>query len=149
MNWLPAIGLALAIGAPGAKEAPKKAEVPTIVGEWECVEFISAGRKATAKQVSEMRLVFEFTVDGRFRVRPGTKDATEGTYSTDTAKDPAQLNYTPAKNAKEIQGIYRVEKDTLTICVTGGGGERPTKFESPAGAPIVLLTYKRVEKKKE
>jgi uncharacterized protein (TIGR03067 family) len=146
MNWLPALALALMVGAPGPKEAPKKADSPSIVGEWECVELVGGGRKADAKEASQCH--YEFTADGKFRVNWGGQNI-EGTYTTDAKKDPAEIDCATGNAAKKNLGIFKVEKDTLIHCFADGGGDRPTKFESPAGTRILLLTFKRVEKKKE
>ena len=147
MCWSATLGLALVVTAPAPKVAPKKAEVPPLLGEWQCVEFVGGGRKAAPQEVAQIGI--EFTADGKFRMRWG-KDISEGTYAIDPAKDPAHLDCMTDKNRKGGGMIYKVEKDQLTICGNDGGrGERPTKFESPPGTRIVLLTYKRVEKKKE
>jgi len=146
MNWLPALGLALAVGAPAPKEAPKKAEPPSIVGEWECVECTAGGRTASAEELDDLQCGYKFTADGKFQSRWG-KQVFEGTYTTDSAKDPAQMDCVSDKTGKVGQLIYKVEKDKLTICGAEGGRDRPTKFESPAGTRIMLLTFKRVEKK--
>ena len=88
----------------------------------------------------------QFTADGKFRGRFGP-ETSEGTYTTDPAKDPAQIDCVSGKAAKSKGGIFKVEKDTLTLCFAEGDAARPTKFESPAGTRIMLLTFKRVEKK--
>jgi uncharacterized protein (TIGR03067 family) len=148
MNWSVTLGLALAVGAPGVKDAPKKkAEPPAIVGEWQCVEFIGGGRLAAPKELAQIGM--EFTADGKVRNRWG-KDVSEGTYTTDPSKDPAHLDCMSDKNRKGGQMIYKVEDDKLIICGHDGNrGDRPTKFESPAGTRTLLLTFKRAEKKKE
>src|SRR5262245_27417208 len=148
MNWLPAIGLAVVVGAPGTKDPAKKVEPPAIVGEWECVDFTGGGRKATAKEVAEFGIRMEFTADGKFRCRQGTQDFPDGTYKIDSAKEPAEVDYAAGGIMKGNKGIYRIDKEMLTICVAEGGGDRPTKFEAPAGTRIMLVTFKRVEKKK-
>lgn len=81
-------------------------------------------------------------------IRQGEKVTHEGTYNIDSSKNPAELNTTLGKNAWFTGSIFKIEKDTLTLCYTEGGKDRPTKFESPAGTRILLLTFKRVEKKK-
>ena len=54
--------------------------------------------------------------------------------------------------------IYKIEEDMLTLCSAmpefPGGRKgvvagRPTAFEAPAGSRLVLMTFKRMEKKKE
>src|SRR4051794_7763650 len=110
MNWLPTMGLALAVAAPGPKEGPKKADPPSLVGEWQCLEFIGGGQAAAPKDVAECSI--EFTADGKVRNRWG-KDVTEGTYTADPAKDPAHLDVVSDKNGKVGRMIYKVEKDKL------------------------------------
>ena len=45
-----------------------------------------------------------------------------------------------------MEGIYKLEKDTLTICAKVLGMDRPSKFESPAGESIVLIALKKEKK---
>jgi uncharacterized protein (TIGR03067 family) len=151
MNWLPVIGLALALGAPGSKEAPKKAEAPAIVGEWECVEFVGGGRVATERELAQIQLGIEFRADGTCRIREGSPKGPrfkDGKYTTDPSKDPAQFDFSIDKGGNVARRIYKIEKDLLVICGSEGIGERPTKFESPTDTRIVLVTFRRVESKK-
>src|SRR5262245_60335096 len=112
MNWLPVVGLALTIAAPGAKDAPKKPAAPTIVGEWECTEFVAGRQKAAAEEAKSIGL--ECGADGKLAFRFGGQ-ADEGTYTTDTAKDPAEVEYGTSRVAKKNFGIFKIEKDTLTF----------------------------------
>jgi uncharacterized protein (TIGR03067 family) len=148
MNTFVALGLAIVVGAPGQKDAPKD-KVPPLVGEWACTKLVGGGMELTeldGLQVSRMR--FEFTADGKARVKQGD-EFFEGTYTTNAKKDPAELDLSMAANGKDktAELIYKVEKDTLVICMTKSGTERPTKFESPAGTRVMLITFTRVEKK--
>jgi uncharacterized protein (TIGR03067 family) len=148
MNAFVALGLALGVGAPGQKDAPKD-KVPSIVGEWACTKLVGGGMELTeldGLQVSRVR--FEFMADGKVLVKQGD-DSFDGTYTTNPKKDPAELDLSMADNGKgkTAELIYKVEKDTLVICMTKSGTERPTKFESPAGTRVMLITFTRVEKK--
>ncbi len=143
MNMLPIIGLALSLAAPVPKEAPKKDNGPSIVGEWECVSLEAGGRIATAAEIKDIK--FEFSADGKFK--HNFDGASEGTYSVDSKKEPCEIDFVSAKNLKAKGAIYKLEKDSLTICAGDGPAARPTKFESPAGSRIMILTFKRVPKK--
>jgi uncharacterized protein (TIGR03067 family) len=138
----------LVIAAPGVKDPPKKAEPPAIVGEWECIELIGGGRKATAAELAKVRCHYEFTSDGKLRSEFGGS-TTEGTYTTAPTREPAEIDMVSDRTGKKGAAIYRVDKDLLIICGAEGGGARPTKFESLNGTRVMLMTFKRVEKKKE
>jgi uncharacterized protein (TIGR03067 family) len=139
------LALALLVAAPGPKDPPKK-EPPSIVGEWACTECIAGGRPFPGEMLPMIGI--RFMADGKFKFRFGLEEGT-GTFTTDPSKDPAEVNYTSDKSGKGNHGIYKIEKDVLILCATEGGGQRPTKFESPAGTRIMLLKYTRVEKKKD
>jgi uncharacterized protein (TIGR03067 family) len=141
------VSLAVAVGAPGVKEVPKKE--PSLVGEW-------VGEKATAggkdRPVPAGGIKFTFTADGKFTVHEGKREKPdEGTYKADTKKDPAEIDiFPPAEKAGRgtVRGIFKVEGDTLTLCFAGGkdDAQRPTKFESPADSNVMLMTLKRAKK---
>jgi uncharacterized protein (TIGR03067 family) len=141
------VTLALAVGAPGGKDAPKK-DV-TIVGDWNGEKAVSGGKE---RPVPEGGVTITFTADGKFVVREGKREKAErGTYTTDTKKDPAEIDITPPPDKGErgvIKGIFKVDGDTLTLCFVGGkeDAERPTKFESPEGSRQMLMTLKRAKK---
>jgi uncharacterized protein (TIGR03067 family) len=145
MNAFVALGLAIVVGAPGKNDSPKD-KVPPIVGEWVCSKLVGGGKEAAdldGLQLSRMRI--EFMADGKVRLKHGD-DGSEGTYKIDSKKDPAELDLA-LDDKKEAKMIYKLEKDTLIICATKSGEDRPTKFESPAGTKIMLMTFTRVEKK--
>jgi len=139
------LALALVAAAPGPKDAPKK-DPPTVVGEWTCTECVGDGQKFPSEVAATIWL--EFAADGKFRYRFGPEEGA-GTYTTDPAKNPAELDYTSDKVAKGNHAIYKVDQDALTFCFAEGGRARPTGFESSAGTRVLLLTLKRDKKKKE
>ena len=115
------LALAVTLAAPGPKDPPEKPS--SIVGEWECVEAVGNGRKATAEDLAGWQIAYEFTADGKNRVRWGT-ERSEHMYSTDPKKDPAELDVVADPKAKKSLAIYKVEKDTLTICMASAARMR-------------------------
>ena len=135
--------LAIALGAPAPKEDPKKEPQP-LVGEWVAEKGVIRGKEQAFPPGG---VAFEFTADGKLLVRDGTKQADPADYMTDPKKSPAEIDIMPPADQKQppSSGIFKVEGDTLTICARRGG-KRPTKFESPVGSDLTLLTLKRVPK---
>jgi uncharacterized protein (TIGR03067 family) len=134
------------IAAPKPKEAVKKdAETPTIVGSWKLEKMTMAGKELPAKE-----LVFEFTRDGKMLAHdPGRPERELGTYKLDQANRPAEIDwFLDSKNEQTLRGIFRINGDTLTICIDDGlDSVRPARFESPAGTRRMLWTLSRTSKK--
>jgi uncharacterized protein (TIGR03067 family) len=128
------IALVLAAPAPKeGKEAPAKLD-----GSWVVEKYLSGGKEEVRRAGSHLTFA-----DGKVHVRE--EKGSEVPYTLDPKADPPRIDLREGKNA--IRGIYRFERDRLTICFPKGGeGERPTKFESPAGTRIVLMVLKREKK---
>jgi len=140
------IGMSLTVGAP-AKDAPPK-DGPAIVGEWVGEKAVVGGKE---QPVPKGGISFTFTADGKMIVREGEREkADTGTYKADPKKDPAEVDIIPPEDKKEptVQGIYKVDGDTLTLCFARGkaGAARPSKFEAPEGSDVIVITLKRVKK---
>ncbi|MSR54003.1 MAG: TIGR03067 domain-containing protein [Gemmataceae bacterium] len=137
------IGLALSVGAPAGKEAPKK-EAPSIVGEWHGEKAVGGGKE---RPVPSGGIVFTFSADGMFKVKEGANEKPDtAKYKIDAKKSPAEIDMEAGAKGS-ILGIFKIDGDTLTICITGGkDGERPTKFESLEGSRTMLMTFKRAKK---
>jgi uncharacterized protein (TIGR03067 family) len=136
------IGLALVVGAP-AKDAPKT-DAPSLVGEWTPTQAVRGGKPDNPPAGTTIT----FTADGKVLLKEGNAaKPEEGTYKIDARKDPAEIDIVPPEKDKSppVIGIYKLEKDTLVICVIMGT-DRPKKFESPEGTEIMLITLQRVKK---
>jgi uncharacterized protein (TIGR03067 family) len=136
------LGVAIAVGAPGEKD---NKEGPSIVGEWKGEKAVRGGQEVA---VPEGGITVTFTSDGKVKIVTGGKERDEhGTYTVNTKKNPAEIDLTPPKEDAKHLGLFKIDGDTLTLCLSDKGGtERPTKFESPDGSKIMLLTLKRAKK---
>lgn len=143
MNAAIVFGVVLSLGAPGDKDAAKK-DAPSIVGEWDGEKAVRGG---VEKPLPEGGVKITFTADGKLISKEGNKDAEEGSYTFDAKKNPGEIDIVPPKESETHIGIYKIEGDTLTICLADkNAATRPTKFESPDGSNIFLVTLKRVKK---
>jgi uncharacterized protein (TIGR03067 family) len=143
MNAAVLLGMVLAVGAPGDKDGPRK-EPPSVVGEWDGEKAVRGGME---RPMPEGGVKVTFTADGKLIFKEGTKDAAEGTYKVDAKKNPAEIDLTPPKEEGTLVGIYKLDGDTLTICLSDKNStDRPTKFESPDGTNVMLITLKRAKK---
>jgi len=137
------IGLALSLSAPAAKEAPKK-DAPSLVGEWVPTQAVRGGKPDLPPAGTSIT----FNADGKILLKEGMRDkAEEGTYKIDAKKDPAEIDIVSPAKGKDapVLGIYKFEKDTLVLCIVMGT-DRPTKFESPEGSEVMLITLQRAKK---
>lgn len=136
------VGL-LAVCGPARAEDKKVAD--NLDGKWELVFETLDG---VATDPGEVK--------GRFVVSKGEKltayfkDKVLGTATQklDPGKSPKHVDVTyedgPIKGTT-LKGIYKLEGDTLTICMGGVGKDRPKEFGSEPGSGDAHFAYKRVK----
>jgi uncharacterized protein (TIGR03067 family) len=90
-----------------------------------------------------------FTPDGVWQYSyGGHPDNTRGkSFAIDSRKTPATIDISMGGGPPNWRGIYKVEGDTLTLCLVDGNQERPKTFESSAGKPTTIWVFKRVKAK--
>jgi uncharacterized protein (TIGR03067 family) len=135
------VGLALVAAAPGPKDPPKK-DPPTLVGSWVMESATIAG------MVDKMSAgnTIELTADGKAVFKENGNDI-KGSYKSDAKKDPPEIDLTMDAGGMNLSmpGIYKLDGDTLTICMVPFG-DRPKAFASNAGSTNMLLVLKRAKK---
>lgn len=143
MNTSLVLVLALVAGAPNKKDPPAK-EPPSLVGEWAAVSGTRGGKPDNPEPGTSIT----FTAEGKVLLKEGKREKSEeATYTADPKKAPAEVDIVPPAKEKgpTIIGIYKIDGDTLTLCIAMGG-ERPKEFASPSGSEIMLITCTRVKK---
>ena len=73
-----------------------------------------------------------------------TKDA--GTIKLDETQKPKTMDGTDTEGedvGKVTKAIYEISGDTLRVCYSLDGGERPKEFATKPDSKLLLVTYKR------
>jgi uncharacterized protein (TIGR03067 family) len=131
------VGLLLAADSKDKKDEDK------LQGTW----VLESEERDGAKQdigVKTPRVTFTNAGQGKVEDRKSGMSV-EITYQLDAAKDPKHIDVTV--NDKKVKGIYKIDGDTLTVCVgADDSDERPTAFATQAGDQRKLLILKREKK---
>jgi uncharacterized protein (TIGR03067 family) len=122
-----------------------------IQGEWQMTKAIRGGQAEQPEKVNGTAIVIK---DTTLLVREaGRKRNEDARFTLDANKTPAAIDLMPVDpkdgNGRGItvEGIIKIEGDTLTLCFPhGGGGKRPTQFVSDRGSNLSLLEFRRVKK---
>lgn len=135
------LGLAIAVGAPAKKDAPK--EPPKLEGDW-IVESIEGPKEGPPGQIT-----MRFT-EGKILIMEGKREKPEeANYTADLKKNPATIDIKPDRGAKEpVLGIFEITGDTLKLCFARDGKERPKEFKGDAANGIMMINLKRVKAEK-
>lgn len=146
MSILLVSGIAmLGIGAPAPKDG-KKIEQPSILGEWLLESIVHQGRTIHDDDVR-----YTFTSDGKVVFTHPGGTGPEQTYTVGEKKEVTDIDMflpNPGGPCHRL-GIYKFDGDKLILSLNRvHNGDRPTTFESPKGKDVMLMTFKRVQKKK-
>lgn len=125
--------------AAGKDEAPKDEQ--KILGTWAVESAEVRGQKLPEEKLKVIKVTF--TPEGKWS-RKGDKEE-EGTYKLDPAKNPKEVTITTNERDTEL-GIYKLDGDTLTVCLEANSNERPTEFATKVGSMVNLIVFKRVKK---
>src|SRR4051812_46650623 len=116
---------AAATGADRASRNSAADDVSDIQGEWACAEATIDGKPLDAKVAAELKLVMTAQ---RYRTERGDEVLFDSTYRLDPGREPKQIDLTGTEGdaaGKLAPGIYLLQGDTLKICYTMPGGQRP------------------------
>jgi uncharacterized protein (TIGR03067 family) len=141
--------LLMAVGflvAAGPKEEAAKKDLEQMQGTWELQSMERDGTKSTAKDFKKFQRtvkgdVYTVTIEDDQGVREVT-----GKITLDPTQKPKAIDVKPLKgfmDDRPIQGIYRFEDDTQTLCVAPAEQKRPTGFRAEEGT---LIVWKRMKK---
>ena len=131
---------ALAGGAGDAGKKAGKEDHKRLLGEWEYVEQIIDGKKVDQKGT--------WTFTGN-QILYGPDAKVHAVFKLDATKKPKTIDSTPdgpPEKAKPILGIYEFDGETLKICNSRPGKDRPTDFEAKEGSEHTCIVWQREKK---
>jgi uncharacterized protein (TIGR03067 family) len=120
----------------------------TIQGRWKLVSIERGGKPIASRTEpnDKMTLVIE---GDRYDWTSGDVPM-EGTYTLDPNKTLKEIDVTPIggpNRGRTLKGIYKIEGDTLKVCLAGPGEERATEFESKEGSRHSFYIMRRVKER--
>ena len=137
--------LAIALTAPGPKDAPKATAENPLLGEWMVESHVSSG-----KPIAQIGKTERITIT-KDRWKIAKEGESESNLALDATKDPPHIDvWVPAQGDDDkytrARGIYKLDGDTLVVCYSFS--DRPTKFESLPKSGVWMMTLKRVKTSK-
>jgi uncharacterized protein (TIGR03067 family) len=140
-------------GRPGDEPLPRtasalpaaddKEDMDRFEGEWSGVSLVLNGQVLPADFVKSFRRVVK---GNETTVLNGGQVILKATYTVDASKSPRTIDYQitlgPDKGKMQL-GIYEFEGETVKVCLSQPGSDRPTEFASKAGDGRTFGVWKK------
>jgi uncharacterized protein (TIGR03067 family) len=132
---------ALCLGATPSAAQDDRPEVASLQGTWLVESAHEGGQPIPKDRREKAKLVIE---GSRFTLQDGqmTSKGELTLHFTQKPKAADVFVEVPGNETVGILAIYKLEKDTLTICLTKVK-QRPTEFKTVLGDPNTVLVMKR------
>jgi uncharacterized protein (TIGR03067 family) len=120
------------------KKDPTKEDQEKIQGTW-TIESIEDGGRAP-DGVGKLKLAF---TGDKCKVMVGDETRKEHTFKLDATAKLRSIDLRSGE--KLVHGIYKLDGDTLTICMDESGEKRPEEFAAKKETRTTLVVLKRVK----
>lgn len=152
--WFASILIAAAMGFPllviwllPALQTWQSPDYPLLQGEWREVAVEQDGRPVNATPAIAYVGTLRFFGRSFQRIQTlpdgSVLQAGSGSFTLDSSQDPAAINFRQWQGT--AHGIYELDGDKLTICVTRNGGPRPGGLSTTKNDDRILSRYQRVQ----
>lgn len=123
----------------GSDEAERA--IKSLQGRWMLVALTIDGRKLEFNRFNESVLVHDGKKQTLF-----VNGEERGSFNVDVqpGEKPAKIDLTPVgglAKGRKVQGIYKLEKDKLTVCTSHDPDRRPGDFVSEPGSRDTPAVY--------
>jgi uncharacterized protein (TIGR03067 family) len=135
MSALVAIALSSMIAAHDPKAEDPKAALDAFQGEWKLTTWAKLGRPFPKDKLENSKVVVK---EGAFSMTLD-EQTTDMTFALDPKAEPPALDFRSEGNKRLIRGIYKREKDKITICFGIENSPRPTEFKAGRDTSIMVL----------
>lgn len=130
--------------AADTKSALVEADLKALQGTWRVTYSEDSGRVAPQESLRDLQFEFEGSTM-KMKVA-GQSNAVK--FSLDASTKPKSIDLSEKHGTKP--GIYDIQGDTLRICISETGEQRPTQFDSqPDSANDVIIILKRINPEEE
>lgn len=145
----PATSSPLAASSASANPAPQGGEaadeLARLQGIWQPTAMESDGSALTPEELKKYGT--PLTVQGNKVIAQKGEITTETPITIDPSRQPKWIEWVVQQDnpdkGKTMLGIYEFDGDTLKICVTKPGTDRPADFTTKLGEPRMMTVYKR------
>ena len=126
-------------------------ELKALEGKWKAVSMETGGKAFPKESIPD----FTFTVAASGKaISKSAQEEYEATITVDPKKSPRtidNLHESGAQKGKKQYGVYKLEGDKWTVCMTAPGaaeGDRPKDFKTKGTAVVVFVFERQKEDKK-
>ncbi len=126
------------------RDANESKDEDRIQGTWKVVEVEEKGRQRSSEDIKDSKLV----VKGDQMVFVRGAETVRVSYRLDPASEPRAIDLEDAKRGT-LRGIYSLEDEKLTICISFASGveqkKRPSQFKATRENRLTLMVFHRVQ----
>ncbi|HEV3166817.1 MAG TPA: TIGR03067 domain-containing protein [Isosphaeraceae bacterium] len=119
---------------------PPKTDADKIQGTWDVFRIERNGKAQPKDALFRIKVTFDgdklFTKVGKRPPEP------QGTFKLDPSQTPKAYDLTTAEGST-VHGIYELEGDTLKVCLSAPGDQRPTAMKTTPDDDRTLIIYQR------
>ncbi|MFN0054761.1 MAG: TIGR03067 domain-containing protein [Planctomycetales bacterium] len=125
-----------------AEDPEVKRDVAQFQGAWVMQSNETNGVRLSPGQLKTYRRTVKEDHYTIHVTREGRTNAVVGRFALDPSAAPAAIDV-ESEGGELMRGIYRIEADTLTLCIAPAGEPRPKSFEADVGSRLTMTVWKR------